>query len=76
MAQTLVQLRAHAASVRQAINEMTENPAATVTIDGMTLTRPAVSTLRRELASTITEINRIESGGVAPFDQSIRFVEE
>ena len=76
MAATLTQLRAHADSVRAAINELTENPSVTVTIDGMTLTRPAMSTLRREYNATIAEINRRESGGVAPFDRSIRFVDD
>ena len=76
MAATLAELRSHAASVRAAINELTENPGVTVTIDGMTVTRPPIAWLRREYNVTVAEINRRESGGVAPFDRSIRFVEE
>lgn len=76
MARTLSELRTHAAAVRGALEELTENPAVTVTIDGMTLTRPSTRTLRAELSATITEINRRESGGLAPFDQTIRWETE
>ena len=70
---TLTELRAQRDKVRSAMDELSANPAITVTIDGMTLTRPTIAQLRRQLIVLQNEINRRESGGVAPFDQSIRW---
>ena len=72
----LVRLRQLASDTDTAIGEMSTSPASTVTIDGMTVTRPSMAEMRRQLASYRMRINQLESGGVAPFDQSIRFVEE